>query len=97
MLLKTPVEQFVRSTEVGVLVRVWNWDDEDFAVHAQIVDRVMNQVTDCFYAGLTTEEMEDDLIEGFPIFEDVNISMTGVMNLEVTLVPFGCSDAPLSA
>ena len=76
-----------RGTDLGVTVRVWQWDDEAMAVHDHILERVVTQVYAGFLAGLAVDEMEDDLIQAFPIFDDSFVEFETEGRLHVILVP----------
>ena len=76
-----------RGTELGVTVKVWQWDEEAMAVHDHILERVITQVYGGFLAGLSVDEIEDDIIEAFHLFDDTHVEFEAEGRLLVILVP----------
>lgn len=80
----------VRGYDVGVLVTVWDWSEADFARNDALVDQVIAYVKGGYRAGLTADDIMDDIMGRFGAhFEDIDIEISNDDEVTVTLVPVG--------
>ncbi len=58
-----PIVGKPRRPEAGVLVRVFDWDDEQMDKEARLLDFVRALVADGWAIGMSLEEIEDFIVE----------------------------------
>jgi hypothetical protein len=73
--------------EVGVLVRVWGWDDASLDGACDRLSLVRALVAEGCHFGFSVREIEDFVLENVADFEDAELVRVAPFEFEITLVP----------
>ncbi len=73
---------------IGVLVRVWDWDDKKLSEFVSLLDALRVIIVEGFYFGLSLDEIENDLVDNCDgVFLDADLTMVEDYEFELTLLP----------
>ena len=68
-------------------IGVWGWTKEKFESRAGVLSDIARYIDLALQSGLTHDDIVDDIVEQFPMFEDGNLEEENSSLLNLILVP----------